>query len=134
MIGNAGKDISYISKSDQNYYLHCKNALDVNNKEMFLGFLGIPPYFWDDVHYYFNDSGTYTKIEFEIENEDDLDEYQIKMLNEYIEKAEKIFEDHMSSVLTRITNDIDAQFEDPQIEERIESNDIKFDSEGNPID
>jgi hypothetical protein len=39
----------------------------------------------------------------------------------------------MDSVLTRITRDIEDQYEDEQIKDRIESNDIIFDSEGNPL-
>ena len=41
----------------------------------------------------------------------------------------------MSDILTRITNDIERQFEDQEeIEMRIESNEILFDEEGNPLD
>ena len=87
MIANDRDDISYISKEDQNYYLHCKKALNVTNDGMFFGFLGIPPYFWDDINYYFVDSGTYTKIEFEIENEDEMDSSQLSRLNSYLDKA-----------------------------------------------
>lgn len=39
----------------------------------------------------------------------------------------------MSHVLDRITRDIESQYEDDEIEERIESNDITFDSEGNIV-
>lgn len=133
MIANDRDDISYISKEDQNYYLHCKKALNVTNDGMFFGFLGIPPYFWDDINYYFVDSGTYTKIEFEIENEDEMDSSQLSRLNSYLDKASDKFKKHMDSVLTRITRDIEDQYEDEQIEDRIESNDIIFDSEGNTI-
>jgi predicted RNA-binding protein with PUA-like domain len=133
MIANDRDDISYISKEDQNYYLHCKKALNVTNDGMFLGFLGIPPYFWDDINYYFVDSGTYTKIEFEIENEDEMDSSQLSRLNSYLDKASDKFKKHMDSVLTRITRDIEDQYEDEQIEDRIESNDIIFDSEGNTL-
>lgn len=134
MIANDREDISYVSKDDQNYYLHCAESLNVTNDGMFLGFLGIPPYFWDDLNYRFYDRGTYTEIEFEIEDEDILSERDLDSLNKYIEKGEKRFKDHMSNVLDRITRDINAQYEDDAIKERIENEDIVFDIEGNPID
>lgn len=133
MIGNSREGISYVSKDDQNYYLHCSKALEVNNDEMFLGWLGIPPYFWGSVNYYFEDSGTYTKIEFEIEDEDEMNSNTLSLLNNYLDKASSNFKNHMDSVLTMITNDIESQYEDDAIEERIESENILFDSEGNPI-
>jgi hypothetical protein len=133
MIANDRDDISYVSKDDQNYFLHCKKALNITNDGMFFGFLGIPPYFWDEISYYFEDSGTYTKIEFEIENEVEMDSSQLSRLIEYLDKASEKFRKHMDSVLTRITRDIEDQYEDEQIKDRIESNDIIFDSEGNPL-
>jgi hypothetical protein len=134
MIANDRKHISYVSKDDQNYYLHCGEALNITNDGMFLGFLGIPPYFWDELNYRFYDRGTYTEIDFEMENEDDLSEWDLDPLNKYIEKAKKRFKDHMGNVLDRITRDINDQYEDESIKERIENNEILFDSEGNPLD
>jgi hypothetical protein len=134
MIANDRKNISYVSKDDRNYYLHCREALNITNDGMFLGFLGIPPYFWDELNYRFYDRGTYTEIEFEIENEDDLGEGGLDSLNKYIEKAEKRFKDHMGNVLDRITREINDQYEDESIKERIENDEILFDSEGNPLD
>jgi hypothetical protein len=134
MIANDREDISYVSKDDQNYYLHCGKALNVTNDGMFFGFLGIPPYYWDDLNYRFYDRGTYTEIEFEIENEDDLSGDDLNSLNKYIEKAEKRFKEHMGNVLDRITREINDQYEDGSIKERIENDEILFDSEGNPLD
>jgi hypothetical protein len=134
MIANDRKDISYVSRDDQNYYLHCREALNITNDGMFLGFLGIPPYFWDELNYRFYDRGTYTEIEFEIEDEDDLREGDLDSLNKYIGKAEKKFKDHMGNVLYRITSGINDQYEDESIKERIENDEILFDSEGNPLD
>jgi hypothetical protein len=134
MIGNDRKKISFVSKEDQNYYLHCAKAIDINNQEMFLGWLGIPPFFWNDLVPSFYDSGTYTKIEIEVEDTDQYNERQQKLLDEYLESAEKKWELHMGNVLDRITRDIEAQYEDAEIEERIESNEILFDEEGDIID
>lgn len=134
MIANDRKNISYVSKDDQNYYLHCREALNITNDGMFFGFLGIPPYFWDELNYRFYDRGTYTEIEFEIENEDDLSKGDLDSLNKYMENAEKRFKDHMGNVLDRITRDINDQYEDESIKERIENDEILFDSEGNPLD
>lgn len=133
MIANDREDISYISKDDRNYYLHCKKALNVTNDDMFLGWLGISPMFWQDVNYYFVDSGTYTGIEFEIENEDEIPEEERKVLDAELDKAETNFENHMSRVLSNITKSIEYEYEDASIEQRIESNNILFDKEGNPI-
>ena len=135
MIGNERKGIYFVSKDDRNYYLHCADALIINNENMFLGWLGIPPYFWETLYFSFRDGGTYTQIEFEIEDEDDLTSDELTALEKEIEKAEEKFEDHMSDILTRITNDIERQFEDQdEIEMRIESNEILFDEEGDPLD
>jgi|688.fasta_scaffold214539_2 hypothetical protein len=134
MIGNTRKGISYVSKDDGNYYLHCKEALDVNNEEMFLGFLGIPPRFWDELNYRFYDRRTYTEIEFEIENVDDLSQKAIDSLSKYMEEAEKNFEQHMSSVLSRITDSINDQYKDEEIIDRIDNERIEFNSEGDILD
>jgi hypothetical protein len=133
MIGNTRENIYYNSKDDRSYYLHCKKAIDINDKEMFLGFLGFSPYYWDRINYYFVDQGTYTAIEFEID-EDELDEFSINDIKKQIEKAEEKFESHMSSVLDRITSSINYEYEDSAIIDRIESNDILFDKEGNPLE
>jgi hypothetical protein len=134
MIGNSRKGISYVGKDDGNYYLHCKEALDINNEEMFLGFLGIPPRFWDNVYYTFIDTGTYTIIEFEIDSEEDMSEKAIDSLNKYMENAEKNFKQHMSSVLSRITDSIEDQYKDEEIIDRIDNNEIEFNSEGGILD
>ena len=131
MIGNTRKRISYVGKDDGNYYLHCKEALDINNEEMFLGFLGIPPRFWDNVYYTFIDRGTYTIIEFEIDGEEDMSEKAIETLNKYMENAEKNFEQHMASILSRISDSIEDQYGDEEIIQRIDNNEIEFNSEGN---
>lgn len=133
MIANDRKEISFVGKGDQNYYLHCADAININNDEMFLGWLGIPPFFWDELIPRFYDPGKYTKIEIEIEDPDQYNQDQQTMLDRYIEGAEKKWESHMSHVLDRITRDIESQYEDDEIEERIESNDITFDSEGNIV-
>lgn len=134
MIANDRDNISYAAKDDRNYYLHCSKALNVTNSDMFLGWLGISPMFWEDVNYYFTDSGTYTKIEFEIENEDEISEEERKLLDGELDRAEKNFETHMSRVLDLVTRSIEYEYEDAAIEQRIESNNILFDEEGNPID
>lgn len=134
MIGNDRKEISFVSKADQNYYLHCARAIDINNQEMFLGWLGIPPFFWNDLVPRFYDIGTYTKIEIEAEDPDQYNERQQKLLDDYLESAEKKWRLHMENVLDRITRNIEAQYEDAEIEERIESNEILFDEEGDIID
>lgn len=133
MIYNDRDDISYISKEDRNYYLHCRKALNITNDGMFLGWLGIPPYFWDYLSYSFTDSGTYTQIEFELDDEESLSPDDKSSMDVYLTKAENKFKNHMDRVLTRITNSIESQYEDGEIEERIESQDIIFDEEGNTI-
>jgi hypothetical protein len=134
MIGNDRKEIYFVSKEDQNYYLHCAKAIDINNQEMFLGWLGIPPFFWNDLVPRFYDTGTYTKIEIEVEDTDQYNERQQKLLDDYLESAKKKWELHMENVLDRITREIKAQYEDAEIEERIKSNEILFDEEGDIID
>jgi len=133
MIANDRKEISFVGKDDPNYYFHCANAINITNDEMFLGWLGIPPFFCDGLIPRFYDSGTYTKIEIEIEDPDQYNQDQQTMLDRYIEGAGKKWESHMSHILDGITRDIESQYEDEGIEERIESNDITFDSEGNIV-
>jgi len=129
MIGNTRKNISFeVGRS-----LNCKDALDINNNQMFLGWLGISPFYWEDLYFSFRDSGNFTSIEFEIENYDEMKPDRISRIDHYIEKAEKKFKSHMESILDRISKSIDAQFEDDQIEDRIISNEYKFDEKGNPL-
>jgi hypothetical protein len=135
MIGNTRKDISYISKDDQNYYLHCAKALDVNHQEMFFSWIGFSLIFWYDTSYEFIDRGTYTDIEFEfLSSDEDFTPQQIELWEKESEAAGKKWKEHMSEVLDRITESIESEYSDERIEERIGSNDILFDQEGNPMD
>lgn len=135
MIGNDREDISYIAKDDQNYYLHCAKALDINHEEMFLSWLGFSLIFWYDTSYEFIDKGTYTKIEFEFQgDEDDFTPRQIELWEKEADAATERWETHMSEVLDKITEGIEEQYSDEGIEERIENNDILFDEEGNTVE
>lgn len=134
MIANTRKEISFISKDDRNYYLHCSKALDVTKEGMFFGWLGIPTYFWDYINHYFEDRGTYTTIEFEVLDDEGLDADDQKRLDQYLSKAQENFRDHMDEILTKITKDIESQYEDEAIIEMIEREEILFDDKGNPID
>jgi hypothetical protein len=130
MIGNGRNGIYF----EVGKYLHCAKALEVNNKEMFLGWLGISPFYWEDLYYTFRDPSSSTKIEFEIENEDEMTKERISRIDHYIEKAEKKFGSHMDDVLERIDKSIDSQYEDTEIQERIAANDYMFDVKGNPVE
>jgi hypothetical protein len=134
MIGNKRKEISYVAKDDRNYYLHCAGALDVNHEEMFFSWLGFSLLFWYDTSYEFLDKGTYTTIEFEfLSDEEDFTPRQIELWEKESDAATHRWETHMSQVLDRITESIESEYSDERIEERIESNDILFDQEGNPL-
>ncbi len=132
MIGNDRTGISFVGKDDRNYYLHCKNAIEINNDELFLGWLGFFPFYWEVITYSFRDEGTYTKIDFEIDAEDEIDPDHLKEIEKSILIAEKKFETHMSNVLDRITSVIEYEYSDNGIKQRIEDQEILFDSEGNP--
>jgi hypothetical protein len=134
MIGNKRKEISYVAKDDRNYYLHCAGALDVNHEEMFFAWLGFSLLFWYDTSYEFLDKGTYTTIEFEfLSDEEDFTPRQMELWEKASDAATHRWETHMSQVLDRITESIESEYSDERIEERIESNDILFDQEGNPL-
>lgn len=139
MIQNLRKDIYFIGKQDPNYYLHCENAIDVTNDNLFLRWLGIPAAFRKHIYYMFKSSGKgNTTIVFEIEDLDSMiDEHgkeSEEFLTRFCHRAEKKFSDHMDWVLTRISNDIDAEFEDEGIRNTIEINDIKFEEDGSISD
>jgi len=136
------KKISFVGKQDQNHYLHCSKAMEVSNDNLFLRWLGIPPRFFKYIYYSFIDgglgySGSNTAIAFEIEDHQEFEErfgsQGETILAEYFEKAEKKFDSHMDYVLTKISSCIDSQYEDDAIIDHIESNEITFDEEGNPI-
>lgn len=135
MIQNLRKDIYFIGKQDPNYYLHCENAIDISNDNLFLRWLEIPAAFRPHIYYMFKSSGkSNTTIVFEIEDLDSMiaeyGEESEDLLTNYCNRAERKFSDHMDRVLTRISNDIDAQFEDGGIIDTIEINDIKFEEDG----
>jgi hypothetical protein len=132
------KKISFVGKQDQNHYLHCANAMEVSNSNLFLRWLGIPPKFFKYIYYAFIDTGrSNTIIDFQIDDHQEFDEKFGErgevIIGEYFEKAEKKFDSHMDYVLTKISSCIDAQYEDDAIIDHIESNEITFDEEGNPI-
>jgi len=138
MIENGSpKSISFVGKQDPNYFIHCSDALNVTNDNLFLRWLGIPPKFHKYTHYTFRDGyrETNTSIEFEIDDEDSLvekfGERGITSIEKHFERAEEKFKDHMNDVLDRISSDIDSQFEDGEIVDFIEMNQYSFDEEGN---
>jgi hypothetical protein len=133
------KKISFVGKQDQNHYLHCSKAIDVSNNNLFLRWLGIPPKFFKYLYYAFIDgySSSNTSIDFQIDDHQEFGEkFGVKgekILAEYLERAENKFNSHMDYVLTKISSCIDSQYEDDAIIDHIESNDIMFDEEGNPV-
>lgn len=135
MIENLRKEIYFIGKQDPNYYLHCESAINVTNDNLFLRWLGIPAAFRPHIYYMFQSSGSdNTTIVFEIEDLDSMiDEYGEEsedLLTNYCNRAERKFNAHIDRVLTRISDEIDAQFEDDGIINTIEINDIKFEEDG----
>jgi hypothetical protein len=133
------ESISFVGKQDQNHYLHCSKSIDVTNDNLFYRWLGIPSRFHRFIYYTFRDghSKANTGIDFEIDDHQGFDETFGEsgetILAEYFEKAEKKFDSHMDHVLTKISSCIDSQYEDDAIIDHIESNNITFDEEGNPI-
>jgi len=132
------KKISFVTLSDQNYYFDCRDSIVITNDNMFLRWLGIPPRFRKYAYYTFINSGYRnpdTSIEFEI---DDADSFYEKFKDdteivEAFKNARIKFDAHMHDVLSKITNDVDYEFEEDGIIDYIDSNDIKFDEEGNII-
>lgn len=131
------KDISFVGKSDPNYYIECAKAIGVTNDSMFYRWLGIPPRLGRFLYYRIKDSSyrnSGTNLDFDVENEEDLEELYgkegIKELDSYIEKAQQKFADHLDYVLTKISNCIDSEYEDEGIIDHIENNDIKFTEDG----
>ena len=55
-------------------------------------------------------------------------------LTKCLDLAEKKFKEHMDHILGNITSSAEDEYEDENIEERIESNGIIFDIDGNIID
>lgn len=139
MIGNDREGISYVGKQDPNYYIKCKDALDVTNDNLFLRWLGIPSYFWPYTYYSFVDPNRgSTRIEFEIDDIESMFEHfgeeSEDSINSYFEKAEKKFDNHLESVLSKISSYVDDQFEDNSIIDTIESYDVKFENDGSISD
>lgn len=136
MIANTRKNISFVSKSDPNYYLSCSDALDITNDNLFYRWLGIPIKYAKDLYYSFNEGrSSNTTIILELDGyETDIfgDEGAPESFWIMLDNAKSKFDKHIDSVLTRITNDIESQFEDDGIIETIESNEITFDEDGNP--
>lgn len=133
MIENTRKDIYLVG----NYYLQCKEAMNVTNDGLFLRWLGIPNRYRKFVYYNFYDPGntTSTTIDLEIDDEDSLvEKYGNEApdeLGKYFDLAKSKFDKHIDWVLTNISKLFDSQFEDEGVIETIESEGIKFDDEGN---
>lgn len=135
MIENTRDRISYIGKQDPNYFINCKNAIDVTNDNLFLRWLGIPSGFRKYTYYTFVDPNKGdTRIEFEIDDQDSMiEEYgedSIETLEKHFETAEKKFANHIDWVLSKISSSIDSEFEDSSILDAIDSNNIKFEEDG----
>ena len=92
MIKNTRKNISFISKSDPNYYIHCEDALDVTNDNLFYRWLGIPIRHSKDLYYTFKDGGrnSNTTIDFEIDLVLDLVFNFMVLLNDFV-LSKKLF-------------------------------------------
>jgi hypothetical protein len=136
MIENSRKKISFVGMDDPNYYIHCANAIDVTNDNLFYRWLGIPIRYAENLYYSFDDPGRQTNTTINIEIDGDEEEIfgpggAPESFMEIIEKAENKFNKHISLVLKRISNSIDSQFEDDGIIDTIESHEILFDEDGN---
>jgi hypothetical protein len=136
MIENTRKNISYIGKDDPNYYIHCADAMNVTNDNLFYRWLGIPIRYAKHLYYSFNDPGRQTNTTIEIEIDGDEEEIfgpggVPASFEEMLEKAKQKFNNHINKVLSNISNMIDGEFEDDGIIETIEANEILFDEEGN---
>jgi hypothetical protein len=115
-------------------HLSFHNALEITNDKMFLLFLGIPEKFHGHLSYnFFNDDHRYpdTKIEFEINDLEELGEEDQKNLETIIPLAENKFDEHRENILEKISDDIEYRYSDESIREDLENKeDMEFTLEG----
>ena len=124
LIANTRNSI-YLSLG-QDYFLDCSKAIEVTNEGQFLTWLGLPEHIQNEISYtIYTPTGrnSDTTIEFE-----ELDENNGFGKKEYeiLESAKVKFDNHIESVLERISEDYDYRFTDKAIVEDIEANEMEF--------
>lgn len=128
MIGNTRENLYY--DTDRNSHLDADDAIEINNREMFLTWLGIPKELQDKLDYHIKDDGgrnADTIIEFE---PNDYDYEFTEEENKILSNAENKFSNHMSDVLKRISEAIDYHYSDEGITEDILANDSEYMEDG----
>ena len=105
--------------------IHIKEALEITNEEMFLGWLGFPKKYQKYITFEFYENhytSTYLKIDNEFLESDPRYNY-IKVL---VKNAEEKFKNHLEEIESRIESSYDAYFSDEEMEIRISENEMEF--------
>lgn len=113
MIGNTRENIYFVLPSeDRNWHLQCHEAMVINNKEMFLTWLGIDKKLQEKIEFKIYTSGyrnSDTSIEFYSDDVlTDIEETQLL-------KGEEKFNKHIEEVLKRIDIDVQYRYSDESI-------------------
>jgi len=133
-----GKDYSFpLFKNNRkdiyfDNFLECHKAIEITNDAHFFKWLNIPKRLANKLEYeiytpkYRNST---TKIEFNHYKQNDFTDIE----QDYLGKAIKKFECHIQYVLNRIKTDIEYQYSDEGIIDRIEGNGYEFTENGKLI-
>jgi hypothetical protein len=126
IISNSRKGIYF--NSEQSKYLDCAEALNIENEDYFYLWLSIPHTLASNLSYRIytpTSRNSSTTIEFYSDSEDFTVEE-----NSILDNAIQKFNNHISSVLDRITNDIEYRFTNESILQNSEVLDYEFFKDG----
>jgi hypothetical protein len=123
LLSNSRKKLYF--SCDREWYLDCAEAINVENEEVFMDWLGFTPEQAKKLLYrIYTPSGrnSSTTIEFELNDSED-DEIDTT-------EAEEKFNNHINDCLRSLEANIDFRYTDEAIIENIEANDYEFTEEG----
>jgi len=124
LLKNTRKNIYF--STDRDWFLSCEEAIEVQNIEQFLTWLGLPTELINDDDFSYEIfTPRYRNADTTIQFDGYASEYDA-VIGEAIDK----FESHIDDVLRRIEQDIDYHFTDEAIIEDIEANDYEFTEDG----
>ena len=114
--------------TDRESQLNIASALEITNDTMFKLWLGVPEILHKNFEYEFIEATEFTKIRFKINGL--CDNPMEDVLADLLDNAQDKFNDHMQSILDRISTSYDEYFSDDNVIENIEYSEIEFFEDG----
>lgn len=105
--------------------IHIKEALEITNEEMFLGWLGFPKKYQKYISFSFSER-SYNSTTLTIDNEFLESDPRYNYIKALVKNAEEKFKNHLEKIKNRIVSSYNDYFSDDEMEIRISENEMEF--------